>query len=360
MSEYSTDKSVKALALENHSMVNTMNPLFIILLCLFCIFNVIFMGCKTVNRHTTDFSHAHNSYTVPAKPYVVMHQGDTTAVIVNNEAVDDEVLPRHRAGYSGLASLTHTRRSENLFVPPVSGLNFEHIHDGTVKPMDIIFEPRRVPMEIRQIDNCTVELYQPPTTNWQLESYLRYHLLEDGVIELTLECIPRQRTFKHDYIGLFFASYINQPESLDIHFLGYDENQTSAPLRWIRGITPAHGKLATHRFFNDQRSFPHDPNFPATLVFGFSNYRYGRPWYYGLSHGMALVMMFRQKDMPRFTQSPCGGGKGNPAWDFQWFIPDYKVGRSYRFVMRAMYVPFESPAQIEKLIAPHLNALNPE
>jgi hypothetical protein len=31
---------------------------------------------------------------------------------------------------------------------------------------------------------------------------------------------------------------------------------------------------------------------------------------------------------------------GNPAWDFQFLIPDYEV------IMRAMYMPDKSPEQI--------------
>jgi len=162
------------------------------------------------------------------KPYVVLEHGDVRAVIVNNEPVGDKVLPGHRGGYSGVASLTHRTRDKNLFVPFYAGLNFEHIHDGTNQPRDILFEPRRAPMQIKRIDEYTAELYQPPTPHWQLESWLRYRLLEDGVIELTLECTPLARTFKNDYIGLFFASYIDKPESLDIHFMGRPANQSDA------------------------------------------------------------------------------------------------------------------------------------
>jgi len=278
--------------------------------------------------------------------YVVLERGDIRAVIVNNEPVDDEVLPGHRGGYSGVASLTHRSQDKNLFVPSYAGLNFEHIHDGTTQPREILFEPRQAPMEIKQVDEYTAQLHQPPTPHWQLESWLRYRLLADGAIEMTLECVPRARTFKNGYIGLFFASYINQPESLDIHFLGRPANNNDATKQWIRGVTPAHGELSTHLAIDDNRDFPHDTDFPLTLVFNTSNYRYCEPWYYGVSGGTAFVQIFRPEDRVRLSQSPSGGGKGNPAWDFQWFIPQYEVGKRYRFVMRAMYLPFNSPEQI--------------
>jgi hypothetical protein len=115
--------------------------------------------------------------------------------------------------------------------------------------------------------------------------------------------------------------------------------------------------LSTHLAVDDNRNFAHDPDFPLTLVFNMSNYRYSEPWYYGVSHGMAVVFMFRPSDHVRFSQSPSGGGKGNPAWDFQWFIPQYRVGERYRFVMRAMYLPFESREQLIRATAPHRAAL---
>ncbi len=313
---------------------------------------VALSGCAARAELGTD------PYTVPDKPYVVLERGDIRAVIVNNEAADDDVLAGHRAGYSGLASLTHTEHEENLFVPSYAGLNFEHIHDGTVQERDVLFEPRQAPMEIRRIDPHTVELYQEPTPYWRLESWLRYELLSDGVIEMTLECIAHEKMFKNDYIGLFFASYIDQPQSLDIHFLGSPSDAGDAEPQWIRGVTPAHGELSTHRSADDNRNFSHDAEFPLTLVFNFSDYRYSEPWYYGVSNGMALALMFRQSDEVRLSQSPSGGGKGNPAWDFQWFASQYEVGRRYRFVMRAMYLPFESQEQIAGATARHRAALN--
>ncbi len=305
----------------------------------------------------TTLSDSSIRFRVPEKPYVVLRRGDVEAVVVNNQAVDDEVLPGHRAGYSGVASLKHAKRPENLFVPSYAGLNFEHIHDGTLQDRKILFEPRNFPLQLRIVDDHTAELYQKPTPFYKLESCLRYRMLEDGTIEMTLECIPRQKSFKHGYVGLFWASYIHQPESLDIHFKGHAANEPAAS-RWIRGVTPAHGTFSTHPASDDRREFARDSDFPLTLVFNLSNYRYAEPWYYGVSHGMAMAMMFRPQDEIRLSQSPSGGGQGNPAWDFQYLIPDYQVGKRYQMVMRAAYLPYQSPGQIEEATREHREALS--
>ncbi len=277
-------------------------------------------------------------YKVPDKPYVILRRGPIEVVIVDNRAVDDDVLPGHRAGYHGIASLKHARQRENLFVPAYAGLNFEHIHDGTVQARDILFEPRQVAMELRVIDEHTAELHQAATPHWGLESCTRYQLLDGGIIEMTFECLPRKNTFRNGYIGLFWASYIHQPDSLDIHFLGSPAGKPGAPPVWIRGVTPQHGVSSTHRAGDDNRAFAHDPAFPLTLVFNESPHRYALPWYFGMCRGMAFALIFRPSDGVRFSQSPSGGGSGNPAWDFQWFIPNHEVGRRYQLVMRAAYL----------------------
>ncbi len=286
-----------------------------------------------------------NGYTVPEKGYVVLRRDDLEAVVVDNRAVDDPVLPGHRAGYHGIGALRHARQPRSLFVPAYSGLNFEHIHDGIPKPSDVLYEPRRAPMELRVIDEHTAELYQPATPFWGLESCMRYQLLPGGVIEMTFECIPRRGTFTNGYMGLFWASYIDQPESLDIHFRGVPD--TGGRPFWQRGVTPAHGTLATHRGWTDSRNFPHDPAFPLELPFGFSRLRYADPWYFGICRGMAFLQVFRAEDRVWMTQSPLGGGPGCPAWDFQWFVSDPQVGQQYQLRMRAAYLPLEDPANLD-------------
>ncbi|HUE72787.1 MAG TPA: hypothetical protein VMP01_18015, partial [Pirellulaceae bacterium] len=275
----------------------------------------------------TSLTNPEVKFTRPKEHYVILKRGGVTAVIVDNEAIDVPEVPGHRAGYNGVAVLK-LRGSENLFVPPVAGLNFEHIHDGTTASVTAEkFEPRKAPMELRAIDEHTVELYQPPTPNMKLESCGRYTLLEDGVIEYTLECIPRGDTFTNGYIGLFWASYIQQPESTAIHFLGR-EADSSARARWIEAVSPAHGTASTHPPAGKLPELKHDADFPLTLVYNRSKYVYAEPWYYGLSHGRAYVQMFRPRDRIWLAQSPSGGGNRNPAWDFQWFVPEPKIGEA--------------------------------
>jgi len=297
------------------------------------------------------------AFTVTKDHYIELERGPVRAVITDNQQIDVPILRGHRAGYNGVASLKHMKRDENLFVPTVGGLNFEHIHDGTTTVDKERFEPRRSPMQLRVVDEFTVEVYQPPTANWNLESCGRYHLLPDGTIEYTFECIPRTKSFSQGYIGLFWASYIQRPKDKAIYFRGRDKSEQGRG-RWLRGVTPRHGVDSTHPPAGPLPELNVDPNFSLTLVNHPSSYVYTAPWYYGVSHGMAYVLMFRKQDRIWFAQSPTGGGATNPAWDFQWFIPDYKVGEAYGFVMRAAYIPFESREQIEAATEKHRAVLN--
>lgn len=282
--------------------------------------------------------------------HVRLKRGPIELVLVDNQAHDLPDAPHHRAGYNGVAVLKHERQPRTLFVPEVAGLNFEHIHDGTTAGLIEKFEPRVFPMTLRRIDEYTYELHQRPTKNFQLESCGRYRLLEDGSIEYTFECIPRSGdAFRRKFIGLFWASYIHQPEDKSIHFFGREADEREAAPRWINGVTPAHGVDATHPPA-DVAFRPHvDDDFPLTLVNHPSRYVHTGGYYYGVCRDMAWVQVFRPRDKIWIAQSPSGGGRDNPAWDFQWFVPDCRTGETYGFVMRAAYVPYESREQIHQL-----------
>lgn len=296
-------------------------------------------------------------YRVPEQPHVVLRRAGIEAVVVDNRAVEDALLPGHQAGYNGLASLRGRTRKDNLFVPAYAGLNFEHIHDGTVQPRKVLFEPRHAPMQLRVVDAHTAELYQPPTPHYALESCTRYQLLDDGTVEMTFECIPRKKSFRNGYIGLFWASYIHQPPSGAIHFRGHAAGENAAATRWLECLSPRHGEDATHPAADDTRTFTHDREFPLSLVFHLSKWRYREAWYHGRHGNVAFVQIFRPRDRVRFSQSPSGGGRGNPAWDFQVILPEYQVGRRYQLVLRAGLLPFVSVEQLQRDTARHRRAL---
>ena len=268
----------------------------------------------------------------------VLRIGFSKAVFPWNTVADQGRLRRKRDHSDGIA-----------------GLNFEHIHDGTTKGLKEKFEPRKFPMELRVISDTVVELYQPPTKNWKLESCGRYELLDDGTIEYTFECIPRANGYTKGFIGLFWASYIHQPEDKAVFFVGRKNKGEEA--KWIKGVTPKHGVKSTHRPKGISKLPPVESDFPLTLVNHPSELECSESWYYGVCRGMAIVQMFQPQDNVWIAQSPSGGGNGNPAWDFQWFIQEPKVNHVYRLVMRMSYFEFKDRENVLRRTAVHRNAL---
>ncbi len=132
---------------------------------------------------------------------------------------------------------------------------------------------------------------------------------------------------------MFWASYIQAPKSLAIHFLKRQRDEREE--RWIQADSPRHGVDSAHRSAADPAEYPRDPGFPAYwMAFSFSRDVYTRPVSYGLRRDPAAVMRFRPGDRIAFAQSRSEGGAGNPAWDFAWFVPESEVNRAYQFEMR--------------------------
>jgi hypothetical protein len=260
--------------------------------------------------------------------------GDLTAVIGDNDAHGP-----HRAGYNGLWSLTHNTEPTNLFVPTVAGLNLEHIFDGqTLDPpgqQDMFFEPRRAKMTFRKLSATAAELHQPPTPTFHLESTTRFTLREPDVIDFDFRFKPTQHAFKRGYLGLFWASYINAPEDKSMYLRGRN--------LWLQHCTPAHNALSTVVHERDKFELTFAEGHRDCLYKSLSPLRYDLPLFYGLFRKHIFVVMFDRTAGLRLTHSPSGGGANteaqttNPAWDFQYVLPEYEVNNEYHLRARVIY-----------------------
>jgi len=281
--------------------------------------------------------------------------GDLEAVIGDNEAYGE-----HRAGYNGIHALKNKAEAETPFVPTVAGLNLEHIFDGDQELRDvggdrkIFFEPRNAPMKFRQVSETEAELHQEPTPTFQVESWTTFQLAPPHAIDFTFRCRPTQHVFRHDYIGLFWASYIHGPDDRSMYFR--DQG------RWMQICTPLHNVHSTVTHRQDNFAAKMTPQLGDSLYQHYSPLKFDEYFFYGLFRKQVLIFMFdpgsfRPGDAKlRLTHSPSGGGHverqtSNPAWDFQFLIPVYEVLKEYGFRGRMVYRPHTDRAEILKDVA---------
>jgi hypothetical protein len=259
--------------------------------------------------------------------------GDLTAVIGDNEAYDGR-----RQGYNGIHRLVHrTLPERSLF--GIAGLNFEHIFDGEQDQLSlaennnrVFFEPRNHPMAFQRIAQDEAELHQSPTPTYHLESWTRFQLRPPHYVDFTFRCRATQHVFRNGYIGLFWASYINEPENKSIYFRD--------PRGWVQFCTQEHNNQSTVRHVDDTLELQFDSAPRETLYKNFSPLRYDQPFYYGYFGTHVWILMFDRTPGVRFAHSPSSGGPPsfpNPAWDFQFIIPEYDVLIDYSFRARAIY-----------------------
>lgn len=267
---------------------------------------------------------------------VTLSAGNLTAVIGDNQAAGE-----HRAGYNGIWKLTHTDQAESPFVPSVAGLNLEHIFDGATDGNPaIFFEPRHAPMKLDQTADGAVQLHQPPTPTFHLESWSTFRLVEPDYVDFAFRCVPRQHAFRFGYIGLFWASYLNAPEDKSMYFLGGE-----GPSSWQQLCTPAHNRDSTVCKRGHRKPLRFAEDFRDCLHRNLSPLVYDEPFFGGNFRNMTLLYLFDLDERLRLTHSPSGGGynpgqrTSNPAWDFQFIIPEYEPNREYGFRARVVYRP---------------------
>jgi hypothetical protein len=254
--------------------------------------------------------------------------GDLTAVIGDNEVYDGR-----RPGYNGIHRLTHKTQAASLF--GITGLNHEHIFDGEQDlrgDTKILFEPRHWPITFTKISDSEAELHQEATPTFFLESWTRFKLVAPHYIDFTYRCMPHQHAFRNGYIGLFWASYINSPENKSIYFRD--------PKGWVQLCTQGHNDESTVRHVDDKLELKFAPDTREMLYRNFSPLRYSEPLYYGIFGTHVYILMFDRTEGVRFAHSPSSGGPPHhpePAWDWQYIIPQYEVLQEYGYRARVVY-----------------------
>lgn len=280
---------------------------------------------------------------VHAQSVVTMKEGDLHAVFANNSAYGE-----HLRGYNGITELYHTNQDSTLFVPLFAGFNLEHIFDGD--SLVSFFEPRREPMILNKLSDTKVVLHQPTTRISKVESWTTFEMVGPHYIDVEFRFIVHDpEMFDHGYVGFFWASYINLPKELGIYFKGREKDKTGSG-DWMYAFSEKHGKNGTHLSDKDTYKFYHAPNFNIDLARETSDYVFTAPYYYGRFHNMVFGYLFPEPEegIIRLSQSPSGAGTGMPAWDFQYILPDFEVGKSYSFTTRVLYKEWVNQQDIEQ------------
>lgn len=273
------------------------------------------------------------------KDTISINNGELKVTFIDNKKFGEF----HRSGYNGIAELHHANEDSSPFVPFYAGFNLEHIFGGD--SLAELFEPRKHPMKLFRKSKNEILLYQDPTPISGVESLTEFRVTAPHYIDITFNCIFHNLDFfQHSYAGLFWASYINQPDDRKIYFKGTNKNKSD--FSWIEAFSIKHGVYSTHKHIEDDHNFYFADNFNATLASHFSEFRYSSPFYFGKFHNMVLAYLFESEEVIRFSQSPTGGGEFNPAWDFQYLIPNPEMEKVYAFKVRMIYKPFVSKEDI--------------
>ena len=246
----------------------------------------------------------------------------------------------HRPGYNGIFSIRSHNQPESPFVPAYAGMNLENYFDaGPCRESHMFFEPRYAEMKLRKLDEQTVELYQPATPIFKVESWTRFKVREPNSIDFSFRCRPHRESCEGSFLGAFWASYINGPLNKSMYFIDAKAD-LKKPL-WRQLCTQLHNRDSTVRGADDTSELTFQEN--STLFANVSPLRYSAPFFYGQVRNMVLIYVFKPNPGLRFTHSPTGGGVAvqgdntNPAWDYQLIVPDPKKGQEYRLEGRLIY-----------------------
>lgn len=289
--------------------------------------------------------------------FVVVRSENLEVTIGNNKSLTRNGQ-QHNAGYNGIFSITSTSQPESPFVPAYAGINLEHYFDGSGRQeSEVFFEPRHAPMRLRRLSPTVVELYQSTTPVYQVESWTRFSVAANH-IDFSFRCRPHRENYSGDFLGTFWASYLNGPLNKSIYFLDAQSNRES-PV-WRQFNTQAHNRDSTVVRNNDTLELEFDAT--DTLFANISPLKFSAPFFYGRFRNMVLIYVFQPDSTIRFSHSPTGGGRSaegndtNPAWDFQFIIPQPKAGQDYRLDGRLIYKRWKGREDVLQEVAAYLKS----
>ena len=280
----------------------------------------------------------------------VLRATELECLIGNNKSHKNERQEQHKPGYNGVFALKSPHQSENPFVTSYAGLNLEHYFDAREEYVgNQFFEPRHSTMNVRKISATAVELHQPKTSTFAVESWTRFEVVDPYYLDFSFRFIPHEDNFKGGFMGVFWASYMNGPEDKSTYFLD-GSSSLEKPL-WRQLCTQRHNRDSTVRSVNSRTHLEFEKS-NVTLFSSISSLQYSDAFFYGRFRNMALIYMFQPDVNLRFAHSPSGGGTNrsgtdtNPAWDFQLVVPNYEIGKEYRLNGRLAYKPWVSRSDV--------------
>lgn len=305
------------------------------------------MSALLIAMHLSLFTAADDprGVAVENSDYVTLEAEHLRCVVGNNKSVD-----AHGAGYNGVFSISSPDQDVTPYVPDYAGVNLEHYFDARPRPEDsaVFFEPRYHAMNLKRMGPTAVELHQPPTPVFKVESWTTFTVREPYCIDFDFRMIPREDVFEGGFIGVFWASYMNGPENKSIYFLGPGSSLDNP--KWLQLCTQAHDRDSTVINENDANEVTFNES--AALYANFSPLRYSEAFFYGRIRNMVAIYIFEPSPYLRFAHSPSGGGATsdgtdtNPAWDFQMIVPGYEIGQEYTLSGRVVYKPWVDRADV--------------
>lgn len=260
---------------------------------------------------------------------------------IGNNMPYDSQRGTHRAGYNGVFYMSSPDQTESPFVPAYAGLNLEHFFDARRDyEGNSFFDPRNSAMHLRRVGTTAVELHQPPSSAFGVESWSRFEIHEPYYLDFSFRFVPRRDAFAGDFMGVFWASYINGPLNKSTFFL--QAGSTLDQPVWQQLCTQQHNRDSTVLHQHDASTLQFAaPN--TTLFSSISPLRFSEPFFYGRFRNMVLIYIFEPNSHLRFSHSPSGGGRSttgddtNPAWDYQLVVPNFQIGREYGLKGRLVY-----------------------